>query len=229
MAQEITAPRADVLPDTAKVTKTLLACGIAAAPVFIVLVGWQMLIRDGFDLRRHPISLLSTGDLGWIQVTAFVASGLLSVAFAVGIRRALHPGRAGTWGPLLIALYGLGLIAGGVFVADPALGFPPGAPEGIPQQISWHAAIHGFAPPIAFNALIVACFVFTRRFVGLRQRGWTIYTLATAVVTLAFASWPTMAGISWRLAVAVTLAFVWEAALAARLSSELTGKSHWLP
>jgi len=71
----------------------------------------QAFTREGFDFRRHPISLLSNGDLGWVQITSFVVNGLLIVASAVGIRRALHPGRGGTWGPLLIGIVGAGTIA----------------------------------------------------------------------------------------------------------------------
>ena len=33
------------------------------------------------------MSLLSLGDLGWIQITNFVVSGLLLVAFGVGVAR----------------------------------------------------------------------------------------------------------------------------------------------
>jgi hypothetical protein len=54
---------------------------------------------DGFDLSRHPISLLSLGSLGWIQIANFVVTGGLYVACAVGMWRALRPGRNGTWGP----------------------------------------------------------------------------------------------------------------------------------
>lgn len=222
MSQIITAPAATAPRQLRNGTRGLLACGIVAGPLFIVLALAQVLTRAGFDLGRHPLSLLSVGTWGWIQILNFVAAGGLSVAFAVGLRRVLHPGRAGTWGPLLVGVYGVGLIAGGVFVTDPALGFPPGAPEGIPDEVSWHAAVHNVAPVLAFNAIIVACFVFVRRFVGLRARGWAAYSTATGVLALGFAAWPSQAGISWRLAVAVTLAFIWEAALAARLRRELT-------
>jgi len=27
---------------------------------------FQMLVRDGFDIRRHALSLLTNRDLGWI-------------------------------------------------------------------------------------------------------------------------------------------------------------------
>ena len=48
--------------------KFLLACGLALAPLFYVVVVAQMLTRTGFDIGRHPLSLLSLGDAGWIQI-----------------------------------------------------------------------------------------------------------------------------------------------------------------
>jgi hypothetical protein len=199
-------------------TRNLLRCGVAAGPVFVGVTALHVLTREGFDLRRHPISLLSVGGLGWIQILTFAVSGVLVMAFAVGLRRALHPGRAGTFGPVLMGLFGLGLIAGGVFVADPALGFPPGTPDGIPQTMSWHAAVHGVAPIVAFNALIIVTCVFARRCAGERAWGWFAYSLATGLVCLGLALWPGIDGISVRLAVMVTLGFAWTTALAARLA-----------
>lgn len=107
-----------------KGTKMLLVSGLLAGPLFIVVVLVQAFTRQGFDLARLPLSLLSVGDMGWIQITNFIVTGLLAVACAVGIWQRLHPGRSGTWGPLLIGVYGAGLIAAGVFSPDPALGFP---------------------------------------------------------------------------------------------------------
>jgi len=43
----------------------------------------------------HPVSVLSNGDLGWIQIASFVTNGLLFAACAVGMRRALRGGRVG--------------------------------------------------------------------------------------------------------------------------------------
>src|SRR2546430_1746371 len=98
-----------------KVTRALVACGVVAGPLFMVAALVQAFTRPGFDLRRHAISMLSLGDLGWIQIANFVLTGLLAVALAVGTRRALHPGWAGTWGPLLIGAYGIGMLSAGVF------------------------------------------------------------------------------------------------------------------
>jgi hypothetical membrane protein len=72
--------------------------GDPSLPAWLVVSLVQAFTRPGFNLRRHAISMLSLGDLGWIQVTNFVLTGLLSIALAIGMRRALHPGRAGTVG-----------------------------------------------------------------------------------------------------------------------------------
>jgi hypothetical protein len=125
MAQHLTTPPTapDALTDR---TRVLLSCGVVAGPLFLAVVFAQALTRDGFDLSRHPISLLSLGELGWIQIANFVVAGVLYVACAVGMRRVLHPGRGGTWGPVLVGGLGVGLILAGVFVADAGAGFPPG-------------------------------------------------------------------------------------------------------
>src|SRR5690242_1460916 len=109
-----------------RVTRALLAWGAVSAPFFYLVAVGQILTRPGFDIRRHAISTLSLGDLGWIQITNFAVTGVLAIACAIGIRQALRGSRAGTWGPILIGLYGAGLITGAIFPPDPGLGFPPG-------------------------------------------------------------------------------------------------------
>jgi hypothetical membrane protein len=223
MAERLTTVDAgapDAFSEMSRRTRTLLTFGVVAGPLFTLVALAQVLTRDGFDLSRHPLSLLSLGDLGWIQITNFVVSGLLAVGFAVGLRRVLGGGRGAIWGPRLLGLYGMGLIAGGVFVADPALGFPPGTPDGIPDQFSWHAILHAIATPLAFLSLIVACLVFVRRFVGLGQRGWAAYRTATGVACLALGAFPGQDGVSVRLALAQLIAWAWVFVLAARLLSD---------
>src|SRR5215208_7011671 len=88
----------------------LLTCGAVAGPLYITLGVIQMLIRPGFDPTRHDLSLMSNGDLGWIQIANFVMTGLLVIAGAVGMKHVLPSSRGGTWGPLLVGIYGLGLI-----------------------------------------------------------------------------------------------------------------------
>ena len=165
-------------------TRALLCCGVFAGPVYIVVGLVQALTRDGFDLTRHDLSLLANGRLGWIQVTNLVVTGLMTIAAAVGIRRSWRGVRGGTWAPLLLGVYGAGLVAAGIFVADPTLGFPPGTPNG-PGLVSWHGLLHFVAGGVGFLGLIAACFVVARHFSTDHRRGWAVYSSVTGLVFFA--------------------------------------------
>ena len=166
-------------------TTRLLACGLIAGPLFFVASYVQAFARSGFDLNRHAISMLLLGDRGWIQLLNFEASGLLFIAFAAGVRRLLRGSAGGIWGPRLIAVFGAGLVAGGLFGPDPAFGFPPGAPEGVPAAMSAHGAIHAAAFFIGVLSLVAAWFVFRSRFAALRQPGWATFCAVTGAVASA--------------------------------------------
>lgn len=203
--------------NAARSTRLRLLCGVIAGPLYLVVSYAQALTRDGFDLTRNAFSYLSLGHLGWIQITNFVVSGLLFVVAATGIRQLRRFERGGTWGPLLIGGMGVGMIAGGVFVADPAFGFPPGAPDGQPDMLSWHGIGHAVAFSVAMLAWIAACFVFARRFAAERQRGWAAYSLATGVVlTAAIGSVIAPPG-AVMIYVAATLGWIWTSLVIARL------------
>jgi Protein of unknown function (DUF998) len=198
-------------------TARLLACGVVAGPLFLAVLMIQAFTREGFDLSRHPLSLLSLGDLGWIQIANFVATGALFVACAMGMRRALGPGRSGTWAPRLVGAFGVGLIVAGVFTTDAGAGFPPGAPAGAPEQISWHGILHEVGSGLAFLGMIVGCLVFARRFSALKRLGWAGACVAAAAAVLVLASWPDTDGVSARLVIASAILFAFVAAMAARL------------
>ena len=86
--------------------RTLLLCGAVAGPLYLVVGLTEAFTRPGFDIRRHDLSLLANGTLGWIHVLDLVVTGLLVVAGALGIRASLATGRGRTWGPLLVGVYG---------------------------------------------------------------------------------------------------------------------------
>ncbi|MGH3460461.1 MAG: DUF998 domain-containing protein [Kribbellaceae bacterium] len=180
-------------------TSRLLACGIAASVLFPAASFVQSLTRDGYDLSRHPVSLLSLGEHGWLQITNFVVTGLLYLACAAGLRRLLGRGPAGTWGPRLVATIGAGMIAAGVFLTDAGAGFPAGAPDGAPERISWHGILHelGFlAVTVAWTA---AAFVFRRRFAALGQRLAARLCVAAVVAVFVVIGWPHLDSLSVRL------------------------------
>jgi uncharacterized protein DUF998 len=137
--------------------QTLLTCGVIAGPLYVVVGLTQALTREGFELNKHAWSLLSNGDLGWIQIANFFITGLLIVAAAVGLRYATDS----TWAPALIGVYGLSMVGAGIFRADPAQGFPAGTPE--TTTVSWHGMLHFMIGGVGFLCLIVGCFVLARR------------------------------------------------------------------
>ena len=107
-------------------TRALLACGAVAGPMYLMVTMAEALTRDGFDLRQHRFSWLTTGDLGWIHQSNMVLVGVLTVLLAVGVHQMMRTGRGAVWGPRLLGLFGVAYIIGGVLTADPVAGFPPG-------------------------------------------------------------------------------------------------------
>ena len=66
-------------------TRALVTAGVVAGPLFVAVGLVQVLTREGFDLTRHPLSLLSLGELGWVQIANFIVAGVLMLAFAGGL------------------------------------------------------------------------------------------------------------------------------------------------
>ncbi|HZD00435.1 MAG TPA: DUF998 domain-containing protein [Actinomycetes bacterium] len=163
-------------------TRTLLACGAIAGPLFTVAWAVEGATRARYHPLRHPVSSLELGDFGWTQRANFIVAGLLTLAFASGLWRALRPLGGSTWGPLLVAAHAIGLLGAGVFVTDPVSGYPPGTPDHLQTYGSVHAALHDLFSVGTFVGLPVACLVVARRLAGWGQRGWAIYSAATGVI-----------------------------------------------
>lgn len=211
-------------------TRLLLACGAAAGPLFAAVALVQAVARSGFDLTRHQLSLLSNGDLGWIQTGNFLTTGLLFSAGAIGMSRVLRSGPASRWGPRLIGIVGAGLIGAGSFRADPAFGFPPGTPSGFPTTVTWQGGLHLVVATVAFLSLIAACFVFSRRFARRGQRLWAATSTAVGVLLLlAVAANGAMAGqavANVGFTAAALVAFGWASAVAASLLVDVAASRH---
>lgn len=207
-----------------RVTKSLLGYGVLAGPFYVTVSLAQALTRDGFDLTRHAWSLLANGELGWIQITNFVLTGLMVVAAAVGLHRAL-PGTP--WAARLVGVYGASLVAAGMLRADPAMGFPAGTPEG-PGTVSWHGIGHLAAGGIGFLCVIVACFVVARRFGREGRKGWAVYSRISGVLFLAgfagIASGNSAPALTLGFVAAVIVIWAWLAAVSVTLYRALPGR-----
>ena len=139
----------------AAITWSLLRWGVLAGPFYLMVGLIQALFRDGFDLGRHPLSVLVNGPGGWVQTANFVLAGLMVLAAAAGFARVLGPRRAVAW---FLGGYGLAMILAAIFPADPVDGFPPGTPTGFPTSISTTGLVHFIAGALAFTCLGLGCF-----------------------------------------------------------------------
>jgi hypothetical protein len=148
-----------------------------------------------------------------------MVTGALLIAASFGMRRVLRGSRGGSWGPMLLGVYGFGLVFAGIFSADPGLGFPPGTPE--VGTITTKGLMHFVFGAIGFFGFVSACFVFARRFRGLGQSGWAIYSVVTGVLFLAaFAGIASgsQGGVTIAFSLAVVLCFTWISMLSAQLN-----------
>jgi hypothetical membrane protein len=217
MTTAVTAPTATTTCDPAtRVTRSLLGYGVLAGPFYVAVAMLQALTRPGFDLSRHPWSLLANGSLGWIQITNFALTGLMVVAAAVGLRRALGSGPGARWAPRLIGCYGVALIAAGALRADPMNGFPVGTPDGV-GTVSWHGIGHLVVGSVGFLCVIVACFVMARRFARAGRRGWAGYSRMSGLLFLAafagIASGGSAPALTLGFVAGVVVIFIWLAAV----------------
>ena len=215
-------------------TSKLLMAGYLAGPFFIVVSLLQAFTREGFDWVRHPASLLSLGDLGFIQIANFVITGALFIACGIGLKRIVTAGVGRKWLSRLFVLVGIAFILGGVFVADPAFSFPPGTPEGMPKTMSWHSIIHGIAPVIGSFAISAALIIFARRLWKQGQRGASIVPVVVVIVSFVLSALPQITG-DWQkgefnflpLWLGVALVYCYAGMVVATLTSEwVSGALH---
>ena len=146
--------------------RRLLSSGGFAGILFCGVATYGILTRPGFDLQRHAVSNLSLGEGGWTMVAAFIVSGILTLLCALGLSHVLQDGRGRRALPILIGLYGLGLVIAGICPAPACCGFPAGTPDDQLPVMTPTAIIHSLAFMIAFSSLIIACFVAALRLSG---------------------------------------------------------------
>ncbi len=201
----IAAPAAHCTPES-RITRSLLGYGVLAGPLYVGVSVAQGLTRDGFDFGRHAWSMLANGHHGWIQSANLVLTGLMVVAFAVGLGR----NGAGKGAARLTGVFGAGMAGAGIFRADPGRGFPEGAPEGA-GEVTWHGMLHFAVSGVGFVCLVIAMLLLARRFAPGFSR------LTAFVFFAGFAAMAGSAGAVWGILAftgALVLAWTWVAALA---------------
>ncbi|WP_075765836.1 DUF998 domain-containing protein [Actinoalloteichus fjordicus] len=159
----------------------LLLCGVIGSSLFVVTFLIDGLTRPGYHPVRHPVSALALGSRGWVQAANFIVCGLLLAAAAVGILLA-------TDNPLLAAaagVFGLSLVASGVFPMDPMRGYPPGTPDDTPSTTSRTHQWHDWAGAAVFVSLPITALIATLQSDELLL---TVYSGATTAALVALSA-----------------------------------------
>lgn len=198
--------------------RALLEALVVSSPLWIAVSLIQAATREGFDLTEHPLSMLSTGSLGWLQIANFVVAGGLAVAGAFGLKAVL----SSRWIPRLVGIYGIGYILSGVFTLDPGGGFPPGSPDEA-ATMSWHAGLHLVVGTIAFLALTAALIMLGRHLARGGDRAWSVASCggAVAVIVGNVLASAQVGSASLALAVGVLSGMLVLSAVAARLRAQV--------
>ncbi len=149
----------------ARDNKGLLRCGALGAPLFVLVFLIEGITRPHYNALRQPVSDLAIGELGLIQTANFIITGLLFLAFAIGLRRTLRP-LGGVWGPWVVGSFAIGLIGAGIFTGDK------------------YPLLHNLCGIPVFFGLPIACFIFSRLFVRLGRHGWAAYSVISGVTML---------------------------------------------
>lgn len=146
----------------------------------------------------------------------------MTIAAAVGVRRALGPGGVSAWASGLLGAYGLGVFCAGIFRADPSDGFPPGTPPGM-GEVSWHGLAHFAIAGLGFLCLVAACLVMGTWFGRRSEAGWAWYSRITGLVFLASFLALSSGGAAAILVftAAVVAVWVWLSAVSVKLYREL--------
>ena len=172
------------------------AAGMIGAFLFVsvfTIYGW---LSPGYSPTGMFVSELSLGPFGWVQILNFVLTGALMLVFGAGLSAHFNTGAASRFGPALIKIIGVSLMASGPFTTDPSV---------MLDQHSAHGIVHGIFGALVFTFAPISCFVFYRRFlrdpVWRPLAGWTLASgivLALGVAALRISQQPGNGLFEWK-------------------------------
>jgi hypothetical protein len=137
-----------------KTTKGLLTCGIIGVFLFIIMFPIQGQLRVAYSPIKFPISSLSIGEFGWIQISNFIIAGSLIFLSSIGFRQATPLLKNSLLTSILIGAVGLGLVGAGIFSTDPLYGYPTTEPLKI-VSFTIHGQLHHVLSISAFFVFLL--------------------------------------------------------------------------
>lgn len=132
--------------------ETLGTVGVVGSVYFAITVVAMHFIEPDLNPIRRFVSDYANGRAGWLQGLAFIVFGIGILAIAIGLYRALNPGRRATVAAVLIGILGVGIVASGIFPTDVPL-------EDGSQSYTFSGQMHDFAGIFGFLSLIVGTFL----------------------------------------------------------------------
>ncbi|MCL2157591.1 MAG: DUF998 domain-containing protein [Methanobrevibacter sp.] len=190
--------------------KCLILCGVIAGLFFTISWIIQGAFREGYNPVMAPVSSLSIGPVGWIQVATFLITGVLIVFFAYGLLKITKEEKEvddvekevikeeveeeeivkeeknngiPIWGPILLLVCGIGLIGAGCFTTDTTTGYSE-AKAIVKDNPSFSGPIHKFFAGFLFFGLPLATFIFGNYFSSKNKKNWMIYSFLTGILFL---------------------------------------------
>ena len=137
------------------------ASGMVIGPVWVAATLISGLMRRHYSFAAQPISDLGIGSHAWIVNASLIVTGALALVFTLGFARLVPPWPKRTAACALLATFGIGFAAAGIF-HEPK----PDGPLAVGGVLHF---VLGFF--VAMTSLVVALFLISS---GLRTRpGWS--------------------------------------------------------
>lgn len=165
--------------------KCQFICGAVSGPLFVLTFLIEGVMREHYSQMHTPVSMLALGSLGWVQVTNFLITGVLVLAFATGLWRRYQATRAVSLSAMLLMILALTIIGAGVFPAD-GISAQPHAAISQTWRHSLHGILHHYFAATAFFVLPASSFVMACQFCKWRQKGWAVYSVISGIGSLVF-------------------------------------------
>jgi hypothetical protein len=177
----------------ARTVQSRVALGALAGPLFVGVFTAIGPRTDGYDWRRHAVSSLANGRLGWFQRVNFILTGVFYVAAASGLAACPRRIVGSRTVPALVGAAGVGLVGAGVFLTDLAGGFPPSSPEeqrgdaSSPTTIklSLTGTLHNLSSLPVFVGIPLAGLFGALAFARNREYLWAGYSAGSSLVMVA--------------------------------------------
>jgi len=127
--------------------RTLAVAAVLGPLLFGVTALVAPLLQPGMGIVGESISSFAVGSYGWVLRAMFFLLGAGSLALAWGLRSTMAATEEGRAGWVLVAVWGVGSILGGVYPADEA-----------------NRDIHSFVVTVGFVAIVAAILVLAHAF-----------------------------------------------------------------